>query len=90
MTSVTLGDEMLGRSGMDPDLRKSIMGHWWRNKSVDEGYDLFDDEDRVEAIDKMSYDHGETRILTPKKKKGSQEEICGVQKGYTFQTGRDS
>jgi len=57
------------KSGMDPDLRKSIMGHWFRGKSVDEAYDLFDDEDRVEAIDQMTYDHGETRILTPKRKK---------------------
>ncbi|MGO9116220.1 MAG: tyrosine-type recombinase/integrase [Desulfomonilaceae bacterium] len=56
------------KSNMDPDLRRSIMGHSSRKKSVDEGYDLFDDEDRVEAIDKMTYDHGETRILTPKRK----------------------
>lgn len=59
------------KSGMDPDLRKSIMGHSSRKKDVDEGYDLFDDQDRVEAIDAMTYDHGETRILTPKKKKST-------------------
>ncbi len=55
----------------DLDLRKSIMGHWWRGKSVDEGYDLFDDEDRVAAIDAMTYDHGETRILTSRRGKST-------------------
>jgi hypothetical protein len=37
--------------------------------AVDEGYDLFDEEDLVQEIDKLRIDHGDTKIWVAKKAK---------------------
>lgn len=49
-------------SGIDEDIRKAIMGHWDRSLSVSEGYGIIKDHELIAAIDKMTFDHGETEI----------------------------
>ena len=51
------------RSGMDPEIRESIMGHWFKEKSVSERYGRISDQELWGAIDGMTFDHGETEIL---------------------------
>lgn len=55
------------KSGLDSDIRKAIMGHAGRKKSVDAAYDLFDHEDFVHEIDKLRFDYGETRVYVSHK-----------------------
>jgi integrase len=64
------------KSGLDPDIRKAIMGHAGRKKTVDEGYDLFDEEDFVQEIDKFRVEFGETRVWVTQreKKQGTEKE----------------
>ncbi len=57
------------RSGIDPEIRESIMGHWFKEKSVTERYGRISDEELVRAIDLMTFDHGETEIVVSKGKK---------------------
>ena len=63
------------RSGMDPEIRESIMGHWFRGKTVAERYGRISDADLVREIDKMSFDHGETEILVSESKKKNPKEL---------------
>jgi integrase len=51
------------RSKMDPEIRESIMGHWFKEKSVNERYGRIGNEELLQAIDSMTFDHGETEIL---------------------------
>jgi len=51
------------RSGMHTDLEKEIMGHETRGRSVHERYGRISDQELVQAIDAMTYDHGDTEIL---------------------------
>ncbi len=51
------------RSGIDPEIRESVMGHWFREKSVTERYGRISSQELVRAIDLMTFDHGETEIL---------------------------
>ncbi|MGO9121118.1 MAG: tyrosine-type recombinase/integrase [Desulfomonilaceae bacterium] len=57
------------RSGMDPEIRESILGHWFREKSVSERYGRISDAELIQAIDLMTFDHGETEILVSAAKK---------------------
>jgi integrase len=57
------------RSGMDPEIRESILGHWFREKSVTERYGRISDAELIRAIDLMTFDHGETEILVSAVKK---------------------
>jgi integrase len=57
------------RSGMDPEIRESILGHALRGKSISEGYGVISDEELVNAIDGMSFDHGQTKIWVTEKEK---------------------
>lgn len=57
------------RSGMDPEIRESILGHWYREKSVTERYGRISDAELIHAIDRMTFDHGETEILVAGAKK---------------------
>lgn len=57
------------RSGMDPEIRESILGHWFREKSVSERYGRISDAELVQAIDMMTFDHGKTEILVSAIKK---------------------
>jgi integrase len=66
------------RSGMDYQIAESIMGHWFKGKSVNDRYGHIDDHELIQAIDSMSFDHGETVILAPNKaeKKTGPREKC--------------
>jgi len=62
------------RSGMDPEIRESIMGHWFRGKTVAERYGRISDADLVREIDKVSFKNGETEILVSELKKKNPKE----------------
>jgi integrase len=67
------------RSGMDPEIREAIMGHWYRGKNINERYGRIGDQELIDAIDKMTFDHGDTEIfVSPKKEKsrGGQPSGC--------------
>lgn len=58
------------RSGIDEELRESILGHANRKRNVAHRYGFIDDYELVNAIDKFTYDNGLTKILAvPKIKK---------------------
>jgi integrase len=57
------------RSGMDPEIRESIMGHALRCKSISEGYGRISDEELVKAVDLMTFAHGDTEVWVTQKKK---------------------
>ncbi|MFH0959664.1 MAG: site-specific integrase [Pseudomonadota bacterium] len=57
------------RSGLDYEIRQSIMGHADRMKPVGERYGFISDEELVAAIDKFTYDQGLTQILVVSKAK---------------------
>lgn len=50
-------------SGMHPEIEKAIMGHSQRKKSVHEGYGVISDQQLIKAVDGMTFDHGETKIM---------------------------
>ncbi len=59
------------RSRMDPEIRESILGHWFKEKSVMERYGIINEVELLQAIDSMTFDHGETEIwarVRPKKR----------------------
>ncbi len=60
------------RSGMDPEIREAILGHSTKERSVTERYGRISDKELVNAIDSMTFDHGETEILVAKRKS-----LCG-------------
>jgi integrase len=57
------------RSGMHPEIEKAIMGHVERGKSIHEGYGFVDNQELLQAIDLMSFDHGETVVMVAGKKR---------------------
>ncbi|MGO9571399.1 MAG: tyrosine-type recombinase/integrase [Desulfomonilaceae bacterium] len=57
------------RSGMDPEIRESILGHWFKEKSVTERYGRISDHELRQAIDLMTLDHGDTEIFVTAPKK---------------------
>ncbi len=59
------------RSGMDPEIREAIMGHWFKEKSITERYGRIGDQELIRAIDQMTFDHGPSEIFlaSPKKEK---------------------
>jgi integrase len=57
------------RSGMDPEIRESILGHWFKEKSVTERYGRISDQELLQAIDRMTFDHGDTEIFVSAPKK---------------------
>jgi len=50
------------RSGVHPDVADAIVGHAGRKKDVRSRYLSFSDADLLKAIDRMSFDHGDTDI----------------------------
>jgi len=50
------------RSGMDPTIAESIMGHWFKGKSVNNRYGKISDTELLNAVDRMTFDHGETEV----------------------------
>jgi integrase len=63
------------RSGMELEIRESIMGHWFRGKTVAERYGRISDADLVREIDKVSFKNGETEILVSESKKKNPKEL---------------
>jgi integrase len=51
------------RSGIDAQIAESILGHWMKVKSVNDRYGRISDEELIQAIDMMTFDHGETEIV---------------------------
>lgn len=54
------------RSKMDSEIREAILGHAERGKSVTERYGRISDQELLNAIDGMTFDHGETEIWVRK------------------------
>jgi integrase len=79
------------RSRMDPEIREAILGHAERGKSVTERYGRISDQELIHAIDKMTFDHGETEIFVTQREKPAPEKnvnICehgGVKKRKKIQ-----
>ena len=63
------------RSGVDGQVAESIMGHWYKQKSVNDRYGRIGDKELLDAIDKMTFEHGETEIFVsnPGKKRFSEK-----------------
>jgi integrase len=55
------------RSGMDPEIREAILGHWFRGRNVNERYGRIGDAELIKAIDSMTFDHGHTEILVARR-----------------------
>ncbi len=51
------------RSGVDPQIAESILGHYFKGKTVNERYGRISNRELIEAVDKMTFDHGETEII---------------------------
>jgi integrase len=65
------------RSGVDPEIREAILGHAERGKSVTERYGRISDRELLKAIDRMTFDHGETEIFAGSwKKDGENQNTC--------------
>ncbi len=56
------------RSGMHPEIQESILGHNTKTRSVTERYGRIGDQELLQAIDLMTFDHGETEIWLAKTK----------------------
>jgi len=50
------------RSGMPHEILQAIVGHWNRTKPISERYGRVSDSELVQAIDRVSFDHGETEV----------------------------
>jgi integrase len=62
------------RSGIHPEIEMAIMGHSQRRRSVHERYGRISDQELLAAIDRMTFDHGETEIFVYRDpRKGSGE-----------------
>ena len=48
---------------MDPMIAETILGHWNRERSVNERYGRLSDAELLRAVDSMTFDNGETEIL---------------------------
>lgn len=55
------------RSGVDPQIAETIMGHVFRIRSVNDRYGRISDQELLKAIDMMNFDNGETEILVVQK-----------------------
>jgi integrase len=65
------------RSGMHPEIEKSIMGHASRARGVHEGYGVISDQELMRAIDSMTFEHGDTEIFgTVSSKKKSRHKVA--------------
>jgi integrase len=68
------------RSGMDPEIREAILGHSTKERSVSERYGRISDRELINAIDSLTFDHGETEILVARRKSPSGE--CSPRSGH--------
>jgi len=53
---------------MDPEIRESILGHAGKGKTVSERYGRISDQELVQEVDKMTFDHGPSEIVVSHKK----------------------
>jgi integrase len=58
------------RSGVDASIAEAILGHWFKLKSVNDRYGRVSDQELIQAIDAMTFDHGETEILVASRRGG--------------------
>jgi hypothetical protein len=56
------------RSGVDYEIREAILGHSTKAKGVSERYGYLDKELLLDAIDKITFEHGETHIWVTRQK----------------------
>lgn len=61
------------RSGIDPEIREDIMGHWWAGKNVNTRYGFISNDELVQAIDSFTVDNGDTEIWVPERKKKTRQ-----------------
>jgi integrase len=71
------------RSGIIPEITEAILGHSTRARSVSERYGHISDEELVQAVDSMTFDHGETVIRGKLRggNNGERSQDCGVDRG---------
>jgi integrase len=62
------------RSKVDPQIAESILGHWFKGKSVNDRYGYISDEELVQAIDQMTFDNGQTFVFAA----GSQKSFSKI------------
>jgi integrase len=55
------------RSKLDAEIRERILGHSQRELSVSERYGIVSNEELVEEVDKLTFEHGETKIWVEKR-----------------------
>jgi integrase len=55
------------RSKIDAEIRERILGHSSKELGVRERYGVVSNQELVEEIDKLSFDHGQTEIWVEKK-----------------------
>jgi len=70
------------RSGMSDQIAESIMGHWFKGKSVNDRYGHVSDEELVQAIDRMTFDHGETKILVARSRSPKNGDKMDTNEGF--------
>jgi hypothetical protein len=63
------------RSGIDPEIREDIMGHWWAGKNVNTRYGYISNEELVQAIERFTVDNGDTEIWVPERKKKTRQPL---------------
>lgn len=51
------------RSGVADSVSEAILGHADRKRPVNQRYGYVSDEELLQAIDRMAFDHGETRLI---------------------------
>ena len=61
------------RSRMHPEIQESILGHSTRQRSVSERYGRISDQELLDAIDLMTFDHGETEIWVASQKQRTRQ-----------------
>lgn len=52
------------RSKIDSQIAESILGHWFKGKSVNERYGRISEKELLDATDSMKFDQGSTEIWT--------------------------
>lgn len=48
---------------MDPEIREAILGDSTKRRSVSERYGYISDQELLDAIHRMTFDHGATKIM---------------------------
>ncbi len=72
------------RSGMDFELRETILGH---SKGIAGRYGYISDEDLRSAVDGMSFDWGESQLWVARKRKEPRQKRLSPKKGNKMETG---